>query len=142
MVACFSEFMTAFGGAIAGEDMPVMLEGDGRVSEKFQKSWDTMSARHARHKVTAVEAKVIKKMLVERFWGQFLCYSASFACRSTAFVLTIIECSVTLPELYLITLPEKNNEQQTNHAGNTQQKTRYHELLGAKDISELQQRAD
>lgn len=69
MVACFSEFMTAFGGAIAGEDMPVMLEGDGRVSEKFQKSWDTMSARHARHKVTAVEAKVRKKMLVERFWA-------------------------------------------------------------------------
>jgi hypothetical protein len=53
----FSEFMKAFGGAIAGEALPVTMKSDQRQFEAFKKSWDLSSARHAKHKLSAEATK-------------------------------------------------------------------------------------
>lgn len=56
----FGEFMKNFGPAIAGEELPIMMDGENRQLEKFQ---EIVRTREARAGVSVFNAEEARKML-------------------------------------------------------------------------------
>jgi Ca2+-binding EF-hand superfamily protein len=56
----FKEFMKNFGPAIAGEELPIMMDGEDRQTEKFQ---EIVRNREARAGCSTFNAEEARKML-------------------------------------------------------------------------------